>query len=102
MKLIEKIPATIYTFENEEKTLYSFECREGVVVRISKEEVCFYDDGDLENGPSLSSELGAPQELCSSQVIFEKDLITDIEAIIKDAEAYTLHCQMMNADYSQF
>lgn len=100
MQLIEKIPATIYTFVNKDGDIYSFECREGVVVRISKEEIVYHDDGDFENGPAIACGLSAPQELSFSEPILEHNLIADIETIVKDAEAYTLDYMMMNADHN--
>jgi hypothetical protein len=102
MQLIEKVPATIYVFVNEDGDIYSFECREGVVVRISKEEIVYCDDGDFENGPAIACGLSDPQELNFNIPILECNLITDIEVIVKDVESYTLHRMMMNADYSNF
>ena len=103
MKLKNTEAAVVYTFESDNgETVYRITCVDGIVDSILKAEVQYYDDGDCENGPHLSSGLSDPVTLDTSNVVFEYELKANdrIELIIKDAEAYTLYCMQSEADYS--
>lgn len=100
MRLTKTVPATIYTFEVNDKLSYELTCSEGIVVRIEKQEAQPYEGGDAESGPRMYWEM-VSSELNGSQVYFERDLVDNIESIIKDAEAYTTYCMMSAADYSR-
>lgn len=104
MKLKNTEAAVVYTFESDNgETVYRITCVDGIVDSIMKAEIQYYDDGDAENGPRLSSSLSDPVSFETSNVVFEYELKDSerIEAIIKDAEAYTIHLMMSEADYSK-
>lgn len=99
IKLQKKEAATLYHFENGD-TLYQILCVDGIVSSIEKRTVEYYDCGDVENGPKLGSDLSEAMSMETSNVVFERDLESNIELILKDAEAYTLYCMQAYADYS--
>lgn len=100
MKLTSKRAAVIYEYESGD-TYYRITCVEGEVLSIQKIEVQYYDCGDAENGPKVGSELSDPMELTPSHDWFEADLEDSLEEMLKDAEAYTIHLMMSEADYSK-
>ncbi len=100
MRLVETKPATIYTFEVNSELFYRVCCEDGIVTSIEKLEAVWVEGGDAESGPKMDANM-TTSYLESSVVHFERDLAESIEAIIKDAEAYTLYCLMSGADYSR-
>ena len=100
MRLVETKPATIYTFEVNSELFYRVCCEDGIVTSIEKMEAVWAEGGDAEIGPKMYANM-TTSYLKSSDVYFERDLVESIEAIIKDAEAYTLYCLMGGADYSR-
>lgn len=97
MKLVKTNLATIYTFESSSELHYRITCEDGLVSMIEKCEVVWQEGGDAESGPRMFSGL-ATSIIEPSDIRFERDLETCIDAIITDAEAYTLHCLQIGSE----
>lgn len=99
MKLSMTQTATIYSFESDDgQTQYRFECIDGLVTRVERCTVEYFDTGDAEHGPRVGSELSTPVDLEMSRLWTESDLERHIDEIVKDAEEYTLYCISCSED----